>query len=339
MKALRPSAHCLAHVESAGSFIAASRAAMVTTAMLALLAEPASAVSLVVANSSFETPIFADTGYGSSIAPAQQGGYGWTFSQNSGAYNPPAIDYTGAGGNGTPAGADGSQVGWSNSAGDFNLYQRLAGPDGMVDNGDDPVLEPYTIYTLTVAVSARAAGNFYGAMPGGYDIQLRAGSNIFTTSLLAGEANAVALQPGSFIDRTIVWDSALANPTDLGLPLLVVLRITNSASNAATDFDNVRLDAVFVPPTADFDNSGAVNGADLATWKTGFGMSGAVTPMQGDVDRNLRIDGADFLLWQRRLGGVAAAAAPEPSAGSLGLLSLGGGALAFRRWRAITLRT
>jgi hypothetical protein len=310
----------------------------ISLAAIRFLSGPSAAAPLKVANPSFETPIFADTGFGSSVSAAQQGGYGWTFSQNSGVYNPPAVDYTGAGGNGTPAGAHGAQVGWSTSVGDFNLYQRLAGPDGIVDNGDDPVLEPYTIYTLTVAVGARAAGNFYGATPGGYDIQLRAGPNIFATSLLANEANAVALHPGSLIDRTIVWDSAQANPTDLGLPLSLVLRITNNASSAATDFDNVRLNATLVPPSADFDGDGTVGGSDLTRWRTNFGMSDSATRMHGDYDRNSKVDGMDFLWWQRELGLNSAVTTPEPSAESLGLLCLGGSALAVRRWQPVALR-
>ena len=293
-----------------------------------LVSLTASAVSLTIANPTFESPTFADGGFTTSITAAQQGGYGWNFIESSGIYNPPAQDYTGAAASGTPAGADGSHVGWiAGTNGDFALYQRLAGVDGMVGNGDDPVLEPFTIYTLSFAVGQRAAGNLYGATAGGYDVQLRAGPNVITASIVAQEVDAVALQPGSFIERTIIWDSALANSDHFGLPLTILLKKPSGGSTAATDFDNFRLDATLVPFTADFDASGVVDGADLAVWNTGFGASGtAATPAQGDVDRNLNINGADFLQWQRRLGSGmpaahATAAVPEPAAGLLLLVA------------------
>jgi hypothetical protein len=296
------------------------------------------AIPLTIANASFEAPVFADAGFSTAIPAAQQGGYGWSFSGSAAIFNPPAIDYANAGGNGAPAGADGPQAGSiAGTLGDFDLYQRLAGVDGMVGNGDDPELEPFTIYTLTVAVGQRAVGNLYGGTAGGYDIQLRAGPNVFTANILAGETDAVPLQLGSFIERTIVWDSALANPDDLAQPLTILFGLTKAGSLAATEFDNVRLDAVYVPPTADFDKNGIVDGADLETWNAGFGMSGAVTPMQGDVDRNLRIDGADFLYLQRERGTAAAAPAsiPEPSTGCLivgALAALRAGLRGKRNW-------
>ena len=57
----------------------------------------ASAADLAIANSSFESPTFADAGFAQQfITYAQQGGYGWSFTDASGIYNPPALDYTGA---------------------------------------------------------------------------------------------------------------------------------------------------------------------------------------------------------------------------------------------------
>jgi hypothetical protein len=292
------------------------------TAVLALaliaVCPTASAAVVQVANADFETPIYADAAFATGVSTAQQGGYGWSFSASSGIFNPPAVDYTGAGGTGTLAGASGAQVGWiAGTLGDYDLYQRLAGPDGIVGNGNDPVLEAFTIYTLTVAVGQRAVGNLYGGTEGGYDIQLRAGADVFTASIVASEVDAVTLQPGNFVERTIVWDSALADLDDLGLPLTILFALTKPGSTAATEFDGVRLDATYVAPTADFDKNNIVDNADLGIWKAGFGLSGAVMPMQGDVDRNLQIDGTDFLHWQRRLGGPSAVAAPEPSAGVL----------------------
>jgi hypothetical protein len=318
-----------------------TRQLMVFSIVLSVLRLSASSVHAapqIIANASFETPAYSDGGYAALIPPAAQGGYGWSIGDGAGIYNPPAADYSGAAAGGTPLGADGSQVGWISGFGDYQIVQRLAGADGMPGNGDDPTFEPFTIYTLKVTVGQRAAGNVFGAINGGYDIQLRAGDTA-AAPMAARETDAVALTPGAFVERTIVWDSALAGPEILGQPLVIRLRKTIVGTTTDTDFDNVRLDATFVPPTADFDDNGVVDGVDLTIWKAGFGMSGAITPTQGDVDRNLRIDGGDFLLWQRQLG-IAGAVAPasEPSAGSLGLLSLGGGALAVRRGRAGSLR-
>ena len=304
-----------------------------THVMMDILGEPAFATSLAIANPSFEAPAYSDGAYGALVSVAQQGGYGWLIGDSAGIYNPQGADYTGAAGGGTPAGSDGSQVGWIAAFGDYQFVQRLAGADGMPGTSDDPKFEPFTIYTLKVAVGQRAVGNVFGSTNGGYDIQLRAGETV-ASPIVAQETDAVALTPGAFVERTIVWDSALADPAILGEPLVIRLRKTIDGATTDTDFDNVRLDATFVPPTADFDKNGIVDGADLTKWKSGFGASGAVTPMQGDADRNLRIDGGDFLLWQRQIFGAGAAAAtPEPSAAALGLLGVGGSALALRRRR------
>jgi hypothetical protein len=199
-------------------------------------------------------------------------------------------------------------------------------------------LEPFTIYTLKVSVGQRALGDTFSTTNGGYDIQLIAREPPGPIHILARETDAVTLTRGAFVERTIIWDSALADPALLGQPLWIVLKKTIQGAAADTDFDNVSLDATLIPPTADFDNSGAVNSVDLTTWKTGFGTATGATHMQGDADRSLSVDGADFLLWQRQLGPGAVAPAPEPSAAALGLLGLGGGALALRRRRAAWLQ-
>ena len=73
--------------------------------------------------------------------------------------------------------------------------------------------------------------------------------------------------------------------------------------------------------TADFDNDGDVDAADLAQWQGDFGANAL-----SDADDDGDSDGADFLAWQRQLGsgaGVASAeAVPEPSASVLGLLAV-----------------
>jgi hypothetical protein len=66
----------------------------------------------------------------------------------------------------------------------------------------------------------------------------------------------------------------------------------------------------------DFNDDGAVNGADLALWTANFGATSGASLGQGDADGDADVDGSDFLIWQRQLdGGPAAeatAAVPEP---------------------------
>jgi parallel beta-helix repeat protein len=82
-------------------------------------------------------------------------------------------------------------------------------------------------------------------------------------------------------------------------------------------FDVGALELAANPPalTADFDESGAVDAADLAAWRVGFGTT-AAAHAQGDADGDLDVDGADFLAWQQQVGMTAggARAVPEPPA-------------------------
>jgi hypothetical protein len=95
---------------------------------------------------------------------------------------------------------------------------------------------------------------------------------------------------------------------------------------------------------ADFNGSTVVDGADLATWRTGFGStSGAFASGNLDVDGDT--DGADFLLWQRQLGThalstAAGQAVPEPSSAALLALALTviQSSFACRTWRSAAFR-
>jgi hypothetical protein len=87
--------------------------------------------------------------------------------------------------------------------------------------------------------------------------------------------------------------------------------------------------------SADFDEDGHVRGADLAAWKTGFGMPNGATHPQGDGDGDGDVDGSDFLVWQRQLESPSAfsstVAAPEPQSFFLCSLAAYGFAYAHRR--------
>lgn len=85
--------------------------------------------------------------------------------------------------------------------------------------------------------------------------------------------------------------------------------------------------------SADFDEDGDVDAADLAKWKLGFGIANGATHMQGDADGNGAVDGADYLAWQRQFGTTLAAPAagtiPEPA--SLAPMAIGVGVALLKR--------
>jgi hypothetical protein len=73
---------------------------------------------------------------------------------------------------------------------------------------------------------------------------------------------------------------------------------------------------------SDFNGDNAVNAADLANWRNGFGTSSGATHFQGDADLDYDVDGADFLAWQRQFSPNPAivptnTAIPEPATSAL----------------------
>lgn len=69
--------------------------------------------------------------------------------------------------------------------------------------------------------------------------------------------------------------------------------------------------------SADFNEDGYVNAADLTEWRGAYGPNAA-----GDADGDNDTDGADFLHWQRQLAAGSSAAVPVPEPASLTLLLL-----------------
>ncbi|QDS97008.1 CBM96 family carbohydrate-binding protein [Adhaeretor mobilis] len=81
-----------------------------------------------------------------------------------------------------------------------------------------------------------------------------------------------------------------------------------------------------VPLLGDFNEDGFVNGADLANWQSGYGMTGNAMLEDGDADADHDVDGNDFLAWQRGQGAasdLAAAATVVPEPSTLPMLLLG----------------
>ena len=81
-------------------------------------------------------------------------------------------------------------------------------------------------------------------------------------------------------------------------------------------------EVVYLP--GDFDENTSVDGADLARWVAGFGMTAGAVHGDGDANSDGAVFGDDFLAWQRDVGAAAAVAAvPEPLAVNLAIVALG----------------
>jgi hypothetical protein len=72
----------------------------------------------------------------------------------------------------------------------------------------------------------------------------------------------------------------------------------------------------------DFQLDGDVDNADLAVWRTGFGLATSATPGNGDANSDGQVSGADFLIWQRNHGiqppTIVSGIAPAPEPATLG---------------------
>ncbi|HEX6960954.1 MAG TPA: dockerin type I domain-containing protein [Lacipirellula sp.] len=152
--------------------------------------------------------------------------------------------------------------------------------------------------------------------------------------------------------RTVMWDysahkaaiqalytAGTTNETEGWMEFMVATNAGNFQYPVTYYVDNVR----FTTPSAeeiqgDFNGDSAVDGADLALWRGGFGMTGQTDDGNGDADADGDVDGADFLVWQRQIGATAGAAAvaaiPEPSAAAM-LLAAVAVASALRRRRLL----
>ncbi|MCA9259241.1 MAG: hypothetical protein KDA61_08580, partial [Planctomycetales bacterium] len=108
---------------------------------------------------------------------------------------------------------------------------------------------------------------------------------------------------------------------------------TFATLGAPVEFVSFEVGAIYA---ADFDQSGAVDAADLTRWAQGFGAIDGALQANGDSNGDGVVDGADFLAWQRQLGAGAAsvtAGQPVPEATTLALSVGLGLSLAFLKRR------
>lgn len=87
--------------------------------------------------------------------------------------------------------------------------------------------------------------------------------------------------------------------------------------------------------SGDFNIDGFIDGDDLTSWRSRFGLVALGEYSAGDADGDGDADGTDFLIWQRQARSVDLQAlelesVPEPGAATIVVLALGGLA-AFRR--------
>jgi hypothetical protein len=188
-------------------------------------------------------------------------------------------------------------------------------------------LQLRTRYTLTVEVGNIASGisavqpyagyGFFDlrGFPG-YRIDLLAG-----TTVIASDNDSLLPDDGEFLTST--FDVVIGNGHDNEGESLTIrlVNLNNQDVNdpvidLEVDFDDVRLDATPLA-TADFDGDGDVDGNDLATWQTAYGVDG-----DGDATGDGETNGADFLVWQRQFTGeeelaTTSVAVPEPGIVSL----------------------
>ncbi|QDT71519.1 hypothetical protein [Lacipirellula limnantheis] len=115
-----------------------------------------------------------------------------------------------------------------------------------------------------------------------------------------------------------------------------VLTVTSTSQGAANALQTFPVQFEVAAPflAADFNENGFVDGVDLATWQTNFGLAEGATKSVGDANLDGAVDGNDYLLWQREFdaaaSSVASASVPEPAAAAMVLLGM---ALVMRRRR------
>jgi lysophospholipase L1-like esterase len=206
------------------------------TALAPLIPPPDPNPPILVSNASFEAPALGDGLLAS--GPGSFGGWSFAGTANTylGIFDPPAGSYPAAGGDGTPTGADGSNVAFlfnnGGPAETVTATQALAA-----------VLAPDSDYTLRVAIGRFLPGQPYAFSTwGGYRIELLAGATPIAT-----DTGSVDPPVGEFRDAVATVSSGTLPPALLGQPLSIRLSLATTDAPRSTHFDDVRLTRVGTP--------------------------------------------------------------------------------------------
>jgi len=152
--------------------------------------------------------------------------FGATGAAAMGVHDPSSALYFGAGGEGTPSGAQGSQAlylrDFDAATGTLAAFQTLA-----------TTFDPARSYILTVAVGRRLP---VGGVFGGFRIELLAGNTV-----IGSIEDTLVPVAGTFADATLHVARNHAPVGLAGTALTVRLSLTATAGEVATDFDSVRL--------------------------------------------------------------------------------------------------
>jgi hypothetical protein len=251
---------------------------------------------------------------------------------------------------------------------------RAFGNNGSTYNGNiDAASNTYSFSGVTSHTKAQILGALASVtdhLPVVVDYQLPAimgvqvaalpttvtlGASISVGITISNIANVVAVNGADELDYTLSVSGDLfggATGTDfalgggnlhqIGLDTATpgmkngVITVSSSSQGAAHALQTFPVSFEVLAPflAADFDEDGFVDGDDLTTWKSNFGLAGGATKATGDANLDGIVDGADFLLWQQQFNAASGAAlfsaVPEPAAGAM---LLGAFALLFQRRR------
>jgi peptidoglycan/xylan/chitin deacetylase (PgdA/CDA1 family) len=126
------------------------------------------------------------------------------------------------------------------------------------------------------------------------------------------------------VDNTWTQIVAMQNGQTLSASLIMDGGEQYALVNSVPDTGAVSL-REFLPPTADFDVDGDVDGVDFLAWQRGFGTSPGATLAQGDADHDGAVTAADLAIWQNHYGTALTAATlavPEPASAILLLVGI-----------------
>ena len=146
---------------------------------------------------------------------------------------------------------------------------------------------------------------------------------------------SMTIAGGSTVQLSNVLQTLTASIVGTGDVLTLRFDGNTNGDDEAYAFDNIIVTGL-VPTfaAADFNENGFVDGEDLATWQTNFGLAAGATKSIGDANLDGAVDGGDYLLWQQQFNAASAALAtsgvPEPAAAAMLLLGM---TLVIRRQR------